>query len=70
MFPSKMEIERRTKVSLPLSRVVVPLPAARLPISPEVFARGYGQLHGYGALAALASPLVIVADGLWFCRLS
>ena len=35
-------------VSLPLSRMVVPLPAARLPISPEVFARGYGQLLAMG----------------------
>ena len=37
----------------------MPLPAARLPISAEVSARGYGQLNGYGVLAALANPLVI-----------
>jgi hypothetical protein len=41
------------------SRVVVPLPAARRPISAEVFTCGYGQLYGHGVLAALANPLVI-----------
>ena len=45
---------------LPLSRVAVPLPVARLPISAEVFARGYGQLHVAMAFqTARPDPLVI-----------
>jgi hypothetical protein len=39
--------------------VVVPLPAARRPISSDVFVSAYGQLHGYGLQAAIINPLVI-----------
>jgi len=46
-------------IRLPLSRVVVPLPAARRPTCAGVFVCVFRQLHGYGFQTARTNALVI-----------
>ena len=57
--PEKKSGEPADELSLPLSRVVVPLPAVRRPTSSDVFVCAIGQLHDCGVQAARTNPLVM-----------